>query len=81
MEVNCFQILLIDVIFYLQHGYKVVLDVLIKKYPNIYCLNCLHYKIHQDNLYYVSHSAHWLSVMDSWINEWMNEWMNEYMDE
>ena len=30
MEVNCFQILLIDVTFYLWHAYKVVINVLIK---------------------------------------------------
>ena len=36
MEVNCFQILLIDVAFYLSHVSKVVLNVLIKnENPNI----------------------------------------------
>ena len=36
MEVNCFQILLIDVIFYLFLDLKVVLDVLIKIKTRIY---------------------------------------------
>ena len=36
MEVNCFQILLIDVTFYLEHVQKVVRNVLIKnENPNI----------------------------------------------
>ena len=36
MEVNCFQILLIDVTFYLKHVQKVVLNVLIKMKTRIY---------------------------------------------
>ena len=36
MEVSCFQIVLIDVTFYLQHAQKVVINVLIKnEIPNI----------------------------------------------
>ena len=36
MEVNSFQILLIDVTFYLKHVLKVVLNVLIKKWKAEY---------------------------------------------
>ena len=36
MEVNCFQILLIDVIFYVRQVQNVVLNVLIKKKTPIY---------------------------------------------
>ena len=36
MEVNCFQILLIDVTFYLQHVQEVVPNVLIKMKNRIY---------------------------------------------